>query len=58
MKRKIIFLGAILVILGVIYLYLLGIVDAHQREFKEMRKGTPDSIRMNDTIFILKRNGG
>lgn len=58
MKRNIIFVGAILFILGVIYLYLLGVVDTHQREFKEMRKDTPDSIRMNDTIFILKGNGG
>ncbi len=53
-ELKIMLTAVTLFVLGVMFLYLLGVVSAHQREFKEMRQGTQDSIRMNDTMFILK----
>ena len=58
MNRRIMLTGVTLFVLGVVFLYLLGVVSVHQREFKEMRKGTPDSIRVNDTMFMLKGVAG
>ena len=58
MSKKLIYkiVIAVFIILVGFYLFLLNAVKTHQREFKEMLKGSPDSLRINDTIYHFKKD--
>jgi preprotein translocase subunit YajC len=58
MNKKLIYKIAIviLLVLAVVYFMLLAVVKTHQKEFKEMLKGSPDSLRINDTIYHFKKD--
>lgn len=56
-RRNLIKIGvALLIILALAYLYLVKAVNKHQEEFGKMKKGSPDSIKINDTVYHFKND--
>lgn len=58
MSRKLIYkiVIAVFIVLIGIYFLLLAVVKTHQSEFKEMLKGSPDSLRINDSMYHFKKD--
>ena len=45
---------ALLVLIGLIYLYLVFVVNAEKKHIYEFKKLEPDSIRINDSTYHFK----